>query len=232
MFEKSHEIYQLLKSGKDYKKEADQITEILESKQHLTNRALLQLACGPGSHDTFLKSKYLITGIDLNPHFITTAKLTNPECTYYVQDMRQIALPNKFDIVLCLYGAIAYLKTLPNVDKTLKSLFKMLNPNGILIVEPWYTPQEWATSNKIHTKQVKSNETTVFRMGHGKENGDIHFEYLVGKPSGISYFTEDYEFGLFDTGDLTNMMKDAGFSKIQHVRNVLQKRGLIMAEKV
>lgn len=67
-------------------------------------------------------------------------------------------------------------------------------------------------------------------MAHGKPNGDIEFHYLIGSTSGITHFTETYQFGLFSIAEIGDALEKQGL-QWQHFSNVMQKRGLIVGSR-
>ncbi len=58
---------------------------------------------------------------------------------YSVADMSDFALNKKYDVVICLFSSIGYLKTFEEIVSALKCFNQHLNFNGLLILEPWFT---------------------------------------------------------------------------------------------
>lgn len=223
MFKESVIYYDLIKSNKDYKSEAEQIKNIIAERE-ISNCSILEIACGTGELMKFLKKDYKIDGLDINSLFIDIAKQKNPECEYYIEDMRDFHINKKYDIIICLYGAIGYTKNKKNLLATFKSFKKHLNENGYIIIEPWYTPLSWEP-NKIHITQYTDCEISIVRMAQGEPNGNILFHYLVGKEGEITHFTEYFYFGLFFESEIIDAFSSIGFEVI-HLKNVFQKKGL------
>lgn len=224
MFAKSARYYDLIKSLKEYQKEADQIIDTLKYFG-ISSGNILDLACGTGEHDKYIKSKFQIDGLDLNKEFIEIARIKNPECIYYEENMIDFEINKTYDAIICLYGSIGYTKSLDNLSKMIACCKKHLKDNGLLIIEPWYNPDNWEV-NVIHTTSVKSKSVSITRMSVGSEDGSINFHYLIGENGkGIEYFTEKYEFGLFTHKELMKILHKNKFDTI-FMEHTFQKRGL------
>ena len=116
MFNRSAEWYDALYSFKDYRLESDAIISILK-RLHPGAESILDIACGTAEHDRYISSSYRVDGLDINPDFIDIASGKNPEGEYFCADMSNFSIPQKYDIILCLFNSIAYLKTMINVRK-------------------------------------------------------------------------------------------------------------------
>ncbi|NBC17686.1 MAG: SAM-dependent methyltransferase, partial [Bacteroidetes bacterium] len=139
-------------------------------------------------------------------------------------------LGRQYDVVLCLFSAIGYVRTLENVRRTLCNFRHHLRPNGLVIVEPWFTPDVW-TPGSIYCKTVETDDWTLCRMSHSEQDGQrsiLHFEFLLGRPDGIQRFTERHELGLFTVEEMTTCFEDAGFA-VTHHDDGLTDRGLYVA---
>jgi cyclopropane fatty-acyl-phospholipid synthase-like methyltransferase len=101
---------------------------------------LLDLGCGRGRHSLTLASRgYRVTGIDLSPEAIKSAKkkaeargLTN--VTFLTQDMRD-PVDDTFDAVVNLFTTFGYFLDDDENIRVLKSVNKMLKPGGLLLID-------------------------------------------------------------------------------------------------
>ena len=210
MFKQSAKYYDLLKKHKDYEAESKLLKNLIRSINPKFT-TLLDIACGTGEHDKFLKPDFKITGIDINAEFIEIARDKNPECKYVPADMTDFNLNKKFDVIVSLYGAIGYAKTDDNVRNMLTCFKRHLKTGGCLIIEPWYTPENWRPG-EIFWETGETGNTKVCRMCIGNKDGSIKFHYLVGENASVNHFTEVYEFGLFAKQKLCSIFSDAGFT--------------------
>ena len=54
--------------------------------------------------------------------------------------MADFDLPRRFDVIICLFSSIGYAKTLNRLQKTLTNLARHLRPDGIVVIEPFFSP--------------------------------------------------------------------------------------------
>lgn len=129
--------------------------------------SVLDIACGTGRHALELKRVgYDVVGIDLEPGMIAYAReraeSENLEIAFSVQDMRNIKLKAKFDAAIIYFTAFAYLDSNDDVIKSLESINKHLNKNGILIIDTffaWPKAVSGGFKTKIVDEMKKGNNT-------------------------------------------------------------------------
>src|SRR5690606_29760185 len=101
---------------------------------------------------------------------------------FYVADMTEFALPRKYDVVLCLFSAIGYVRSLDNVRRALTSFRRHLEPGGVVIVEPWFQPADWQPGS-VYLHTVEGEGVKVCRMSHAELRAGVSvldFQYLIG----------------------------------------------------
>ena len=82
---------------------------------------MLDVACGTGNHTQYLKKSYNITGIDIDSDMLKIARKKFKDITFICDDMRTFRMNKQFDVIVCLFGAIAHLKTYGNLEKTINN---------------------------------------------------------------------------------------------------------------
>lgn len=127
----------------------------------LDNKSILDLGCGSGIHTKYLATKFpkvkSIVGMDNSREFIKIAKEVNSDklITYTLGSMDRIpAKSNSFDLIYSRY-TLHYSK---NLAKTLKEIYRVTKPNGILFfqdVHPTYT-LFFKKSKNYATKEILS----------------------------------------------------------------------------
>jgi SAM-dependent methyltransferase len=117
----------------------------------LDNKTILDVGCGFGGVDLYLAKKYrvAITGLDREAFMIECAEnLLLRSCKAGLKgeiSYKTLNEPlslnefsdNTFDIVLC--KQVLYHLTPANREIYLKEMFRVLKPNGILVIEDWLT---------------------------------------------------------------------------------------------
>jgi ubiquinone/menaquinone biosynthesis C-methylase UbiE len=216
MFSASAEIYDLIYSGiKDYRAEAAQIAALIR-RVHPQARRVLDVACGTAEHARLLTDEhgFNVDGLDLDSTFVRIAKQKLPSASIFEADMSTFVLPQRYDAILCLFSSIGYVKTLERVRQTLMQFRAHLDPEGIVLVEPWFAPDAIHPGRSI-AKIIEAEGITICRMSHIRVEGRIsrlRFEYLIGRDTGIDHASEDHELGLFTSGEMQACFAAAGFS--------------------
>lgn len=234
MFSKSEAYYDALYEalGKDYVKETDKIHKLIQKYCQSGGVNLLDVACGTGTHAGFLSKQYKVEGMDLDPGMITLARKKHPRIRFFQGDMVDFNLHRRFDIITCLFSSVGYVKTKANLHKAIKSMTRHLRDGGVLLVEPWFAPNQWMVGF-IHTLHVNKPELKVTRMSIGGKRGKVStldFHYLVGTKTGIEYFTEHHELALFSHEEYMHAMLAANL-EIFHDKKGLDGRGLYIGRK-
>ncbi len=57
--------------------------------------------------------------------------------------MLDFDLKRQFDAVTCLFSSIGYVKTKSRLGKAIRNISRHLLPGGVLLIEPWFTPEQW-----------------------------------------------------------------------------------------
>jgi ubiquinone/menaquinone biosynthesis C-methylase UbiE len=226
MYTKSVQMYDALYHFKDYEAASQQLHEWIQT-QNPGARTLLDTACGTGKHLEYLQKHYQVQGLDINAEMLEIARSRCPQVPFYKENMTDFTLGQSFDVVTCLFSSIAYVKTLENLQRAVQSMARHLQPGGLLIMEPWFSPETYWT-HRITANFVDQPELKIAWMYTSEIEGrcgilDIH--YLVGTPKGIDYFTEHHEIGLFTQKEYLEAFRSAGL-EVSYNPTGLFNRGL------
>jgi len=78
MFTKSAHLYDAIyRSFKDYRAESEKVRAAIRGV-HPGARTVLDVACGTGEHDLYLKDDFEVDGIDLDEGLLALAREKNP----------------------------------------------------------------------------------------------------------------------------------------------------------
>jgi len=146
MLLKDSEFYDLLSSDFDLmvswekrlKNEAPFFKKIFEKNRV---KKILDLACGTGHHSVyFAKSGYEVLGIDKSEEMIRIAKEKSKGVCgvkFLRSDFSDIypKLKERYDAVICLGNSLPHLLSKKDVRKTLLNTYKVLNPEGVIILQ-------------------------------------------------------------------------------------------------
>ena len=234
MYSKSAKYYDEVYAsiGKDYPAEANKARKFIQKYKQSNGNSLLDVGCGTGIHANLLSKHYQVEGLDIDPKMLSVARKKYPKIRFQQGDMVNFKLKSKFDIIVCLFSAIGYVKTKSRLHRTIKNMCQHLLPGGVLLVEPWFTPNQWHPG-RVFTTQVNKPDSKIVRMSLSSQRGSIsviEFEYLIGTPKGIERDTEFLELGLFTKKEYFDAFRSAGL-KVVHDTNGLDGRGLYIGIK-
>lgn len=234
MFSKSAQYYDDIYAsiGKDYSAEVDKVNEFIRRYKRSDGKALLDVACGTGIHAGLLNKYFKVEGLDLDAKMLSAARKNYPKIRFTQNNMMNFKLGRQFDVIACLFSSIGYVKTKSNLNKAIKNMADHLFSGGVLLIEPWFTPEQW-NPGRIFTLHVNKPDLKIVRMSHSGQRGKVavlEFQYLFGTPKGIAHETELHELGLFSHEEYLNAFKTAGL-KVIHNKKGLDGRGLYIGMK-
>lgn len=96
---------------------------------------LLELGCGTGTILEQMPKDFLLTGLDISESMLQIAKKKVPHATYLHADMTNFKIPQKFDMILCIFDAINHLTTWTKWQHLFKNVAHHLSPHGIFIFD-------------------------------------------------------------------------------------------------
>jgi SAM-dependent methyltransferase len=127
-------------------------------------------------------------------------------------DMVDFDLGRKFDVVCCLFRSIAYLKTPDRLIAATQSMARHLAPDGLLIIEPFFTPESYWVDRVTLNECVRDDLKIAWMYVSEKREaiGRMLINFLVGTPRGVQHFTELHEMGLFSRENFEDAFRRAG----------------------
>ena len=89
-----------------------------------------------------------------------------------------------------------------------------LAPGGILLVEPFFTPDTYWVDGPTMNHHRSENLAIAWMYVSEREDlvARLRIHYLVGTSAGVQHFTEVHEFGLFDRRDFDEAFAAAGLA--------------------
>jgi len=214
MYAKMARYYDRIYSFKDYAVETEKLIGWIESKKLSSGKRLLDVACGTGHHLEFLAKSFDAEGLDVSHELLACARKRNPGLPFHCADMRTFDLPSRFDVITCLFSSIGYMTTGEDLEQAIGNMALHLVPGGVLIVEPWLTPDVWKTGS-VHGMFIDDPDLKIARINTSLTRGrlsifDLH--HLVGTPEETFHFVEHHEMGLYTEGEMTAAFEAAGLA--------------------
>ena len=241
MFTRSQHIYDLLyrAMGKDYQAEVDDLRSVFVANGLDLDSAerplrMLDVACGTGRH-LELFTEFDRVGLDLDPGMLDVARMRCPDVPLFERDMVELdpeELGAPFDVVACLYAAIAYLQSEDDLRRAIGGMVDCLGVGGVLLIEPFIEVEDYRPDH-LHVIQAEEEGLKVVRMSETRLEGQrftIDFHYLQGEGGKVRHFTETHVTTLFSRAQIMSAMEDAGLVDV-HRKDDFSPRGLMVGRR-
>jgi SAM-dependent methyltransferase len=214
MFRSTVPYYDAIHSYKNYEGEVARLNEILH---HECPRAksVLDVGCGTGEHARRLSRRFRVQGIDVEPAFIEAARRKVPTGRFEVADMRHFEMERDQDAIVCLFSSIAYLTDPADVIRALRCFAAHLSPSGIVVVEPWFTPDSWRFLEPFLAPSIDTGEIKIAGVTFSRQDGNdcvIDFHYLIGQQGGITHVAEKHRLAMYTREQMLHFFSEAGIS--------------------
>ena len=212
MFTATARHYDALYSDKDYDREARELVTLVE-RHRPDARTLLDVGCATGGHLVGLSKRFEVEGLDVDPALLEFARRKLPNVTFTCADMGLFDLGRRFDAITCLYGSIAYVKSVDTLRSAMSSMAAHLAPAGVLIVEPWWTKETYVPG--LQVRHVDLPHVKIARMSIGRVRDgwvDLEVRYLIGEGDRIEHTRERHEIGLFSRAEYEDAMSATGLA--------------------
>ncbi len=226
--------YDALTSAKATAREVALLERLARDLVRSGGRSWLDVACGTGRHLELLARRRPVVGVDLSPAMLRLARRRLPSTRLVRGDMRTFDLQEQFDVVSCLFSAIAHLRSEADVGRTFRNFARHLKPGGLCVVEPWIDPTLFRPGFVQLVDHAEPGHA-VARMAVSRRRGGrsvVHYEYLVGdRRRGVAHYAEDDEGLLVPRHRLLARMAAAGLQARFRQDGLTPGRGLLLGRK-
>lgn len=194
--------WEILVSEEEYRPEVEFVKKMIKKYKKTPGNELLDVGCGAGHHDLFLKDDYKVVGIDGSEKMLELAKRRNPELEYHLRDMRTFQLNRKFDVVMAM-DMIMYNLTYPDLEKTLTNLSNHLKAGGVMVFFVENLKGKFEQNKTRFKKHKKGNiEIVLIENDYDTNPDDTEFEchliFLIRKEGRLQIEVDKHRMGLFE----------------------------------
>jgi SAM-dependent methyltransferase len=213
VFEKTAELYDTIYGHKDYAAEVAKVRVVID-RERPNARSILDVACGTGEHARVLAEAFDVDALDLDPTFVAIAANKLPRGRVVQADMRNFAMGQRYDVVLCLFSSIGYVLEPADVIATLACFRDHLAPGGVVLVEPWFEPASY-TAGAVHMLTINQPELKISRVHVSRVDAGVSildFNYLIGTPDGVRHELETHRLRLTPFAELATWFDAAGLA--------------------
>ena len=120
-----------------------------------------------------------------------------------------------------------YLTDRGDVVRALECFARHLAPGGIILVEPWITPENWRHDGPSMLT-VDQPDLKICRMNVNRVEGNltiIAFDYLIGTRALVEHVQEEHVLALYTIEEMLEFFRRANL-KVRHDAQGLDGRGL------
>lgn len=205
----------------DYEEEATRFADILKENSPFPIQTLLHLACGGGHLDYWLKRRFSVTGVDLNPGMLANGAKLNPEVEYLQEDIRTLTMDRIFDAVVC-FDSLVHCTTPEDLKACFEAAYRALRPGGCFLTYQEIIPETFTQNCTTSTTHGSDDfEITLIENNYDPDLGDCTFEglfiYLIRRRGeDLRVEVEMFLGGVFPTDLWLKLMEEAGFSASIH----------------
>lgn len=207
--------WEILVSEEEYVPEARFIQKMVRKHKKTSGNQLLDVGCGAGHHDLFLKHEYQIVGVDAGDKMLDLARKRNPQLDYRKGDMREFQLNRKFDVVMAM-DMLMYNRSYADLEVTLRNFSEHLKTGGVLM---FYVEniKEKFEQNKTRFKRHKKGDIDIVLVenDYDPDPNDTEFEchlvFLIRKEGKFQIEVDKHSMGLFELRRLLEMLRDLKF---------------------
>jgi len=198
------QFYDKFYATKNYQAEVIYLCKKIAERCQKLDMTLLDVACGTGEHAKFFKQRFAVEGLDISPDMLALARRKNPDLRFFLGDMRDFELNGRYDVVSCLFSSIGYLLSLKEVAQAVGNMKRHLNPGGVILVEPWFTPQAFREGT-IHSVHLEEMDLKLVRMSTSLRDGRISIidmHYLIGTSRSVEHYIEYHRLALYTVEEM------------------------------
>jgi len=132
-------IYDQIMSGVDYEAWADYVEDLLNYFD-THPESIVDLACGTGASTfPFRKRGYKVTGVDISSQMLKRASQIASEkkleVKFYQQDLRELNLPEEYDLALLFQDGLNYIIDETDLAQTFLQVYNILKPGALFIFD-------------------------------------------------------------------------------------------------
>ncbi|HUT81846.1 MAG TPA: class I SAM-dependent methyltransferase [Candidatus Bathyarchaeia archaeon] len=234
MYKSLAKYYDKIYHWKEYRKEVNELKELIKQYKKSSGNELLDVGCGTGNHIQYLMDEFDCTGVDLNQGILDVAREKLPAVKFIQSDMINMDLAKKFDVIVCLFSAIGYITEKEKVKKTLISFSNHLKDGGIVLIEPWLTIDMYKAGSP-HITIYEDKDLKIARANISEQDGDrsiFDMHYLIAeRDKPVQHFIDRHEMIMFPHELFLSFMTESGLKAWKFSEGIFESRGLLIGVK-
>lgn len=217
----AHELYNQLskyidasyRGTKNYQQEVDFILRRVGNTPG--RKILIDVACGSGGHAELLsKAGFEVYAVDVNDGMLRLVKKNLPKARVFKQDMRQLDVPVKADVLTCMYNSINYNYSYAELSDTFQRFYDHLKPGGVLIFDTAFMKHTWKPG-PFSVETITTPEFEVARVNKSYKKGSfgiVEIVFVIFEKGQKKIVETQNKIFLPDPERMLKLMKQTGFN--------------------
>ncbi|PKB15472.1 class I SAM-dependent methyltransferase [Flavobacterium sp. 5] len=186
----------------DYDEEYEFFNGLIQERKC---NSILEIGSGTGNlAKRFQENNQNYKGLDSSLSMIAIAQERNKDCTFIHEDMRNFKLENTVDAIIITGRSTSYLINNEDVMDTFESVYKNLNPNGIIIFDI-------IDANRF-IPFIKENETIIHKASY---EGINYLRESQWETTPFENFTLNWNAKYYQTTDNEKEILSEDFSTVR-----------------
>ncbi len=205
----------IISPPEDYVSEARAFRRLIRAHSRIRARTLLDLGCGGGHVDRWLRRHFDVTGVDSSRAMLRLARRLNPGLPYLAGDMRTVRLGRVFDAVI-VADAIAYMLTERDLARAFATAHAHLRPGGVLVTYVEQVPGRFEQDAlEVTTRRRGGVEITFIESRFDPDPMDTTYEstflFLIRRRGRFKVEADHHLSGIFPMATWLRLLRRAGF---------------------
>ncbi|MHB8171718.1 MAG: class I SAM-dependent DNA methyltransferase [Thermincolia bacterium] len=215
-------VYDRLMQDIPYQQWVDYIFQLFQ-RYGVQPRRILDLGCGTGNVSLPLAQRGLeVVALDLSPDMLAVADQKAFEqglkVTFIKQDMRQLALPGTFDVIISMCDSLNYITEASELAEVISRAAHLLNPGGLFIFD-LNTPYKLAEVFGDNTFTLMTDDVAyIWENDYSPETGICHMDvtFFVQEDNGLfRRFTEEHAEKGYGSEMIIDLIHKAGLEFVE-----------------
>lgn len=220
MFTNAAPWYDAVYGRKAYVEEAAEVlARATAARGGAAPTSVLDVGCGTGQHlARWAAAGLAVVGTDLDPSMLALARARVPDAELVAADMVELDLGRRFDLVTCLFSSIGYVVTGDRLTRAVAAMAAHLEPGGVLVVEPWITPEAWVDDRAPMVEEVEHDGWTVVRLTVTHRDDRVTrlvMHHLVSDGREVRHLVDEHRLGLFTFAEYAAAVAAAGLVDVE-----------------
>lgn len=213
-FDSIADYYDLFYCDEDAcKQECEKVKELVNRYNRSNNTALLDIACGTGAQSLYLCGCFDVTGIDLSREMLRIAKKKVNNARFFLADMTNFKLEEKYGAAVNLFGSIGFAKGLGQMEASIVCTYNCLCDGGVFLLTPWGTREEFR--EETHVRSGEKDGVYYCCMEQVTRSGEasvqVEMVHLIGRYGKIEEYRQKQDICLWSENEYVSALKKAGF---------------------